>query len=810
MLEIKNLNKVYHTKGESVIAIKQINLLFGDKGFIILLGKSGSGKSTLLNLIGGLDRFDSGEIIISNHSTNHFKNHEWDLYRSTYVGFVFQEYYMIEDLTISKNIALALELQGYSKESIKEKVHDILKQVDLEGYHRRKPNEISGGQKQRVVIARALIKNPEIVLADEPTGNLDSETGRLVLNTLKKLSKTKLVIMATHDRDFALEYGDRIIELADGSILSDNINVKQRVHEYKKSEIEHIVKVPHGKVMSDDIVNDINNYLKNKEEDTFLVISENKFNQQEENKLIDLQTIQNFLNEDNLKPFMLKKTAISYKSAFRLAFHNLFIKKTRLVFMSFLFILAFILVGFAFTLSFYEPIKAATLTFEKTNTQEIPFYKQENSYDQSFISDREFNDLKERFPFIQFSKSYYIKNTLDFESFSFDEIIIINTENQNQFNLQLGHYPNEHDEVMISDRLSQELLQIGYYQNVTTVDQIIGQSLFYNNEELLIIGIIEDGIEEDNFRLVESLYMTQETFDQSINTVTTLNVYSNNSNYEYQISNLDHDYVDFLIDGSSLPSSKNEVVITFSKWNSLSESKDYLGQKFTFKIKNKDNEFETVEYIIVGVIDDVNNDIEVPFSLMFSVNEYNNLIKYNNEVLVSGIAYLNKSKMTDFLGYLYKENYYHNTPYSRTLYLFQEFSTKGNTIFFIIGGVFASFAGLLLFTYISISIVNKQKEIGTLRALGASGKDVAKIFVSEAIMIGLFTGLVANIITSIIILLINQYFTNLFQMTFVLLYINIYTILIVFSLSLLIVFISCYLPIKKLTLMKPIQVIKNI
>ena len=220
MLEVRNLVKIYKPKkGVPVTALNHVSLVFPQKGMVFLLGKSGSGKSTLLNVLGGLDRCNSGDILIQGKSTKSFRQSHFDSYRNTYVGFIFQEYNILEEFSVGANIALALQLQGLKPDS--QKVNEILKQVDLEGYGNRKPNELSGGQKQRVAIARALVKNPKIIMADEPTGALDSMTGRQILTTLKKLSRDKLVIVVSHDREFAEQYADRIIELADGQVIRD-------------------------------------------------------------------------------------------------------------------------------------------------------------------------------------------------------------------------------------------------------------------------------------------------------------------------------------------------------------------------------------------------------------------------------------------------------------------------------------------------------------------------------------------------------------------------------------------------------------
>ena len=168
MIELIHVSKCYHVKGApDVQALDDVSVSFGEKGLVFILGKSGSGKSTLLNVIGGLDRIDSGEIVIQGKSSKNFTQSEFDSYRNTYLGFIFQEYNILPEFTVGQNISLAFELQG--KKATKEELAKILAEVDLTGLEKRKPNELSGGQKQRVAIARALIKNPEVILADEPT-----------------------------------------------------------------------------------------------------------------------------------------------------------------------------------------------------------------------------------------------------------------------------------------------------------------------------------------------------------------------------------------------------------------------------------------------------------------------------------------------------------------------------------------------------------------------------------------------------------------------------------------------------------------
>lgn len=218
MFEIIDLKKTYYPKkGVPVEALKGINLKFGEQGLVFILGRSGSGKSTLLNLMGGLDRITEGEIVLDGVSSKAFQTADYDKYRSSYLGFIFQEYNLLPELTVEDNIALGVEVTGKKIQNMEE----ILSLVGLDGMGKRKPRELSGGQQQRVAIARAIAKDPKIIFADEPTGALDEETGENILHLLKELSKEKLVIVVTHDRDFAREYGDRIIELSDGRVISD-------------------------------------------------------------------------------------------------------------------------------------------------------------------------------------------------------------------------------------------------------------------------------------------------------------------------------------------------------------------------------------------------------------------------------------------------------------------------------------------------------------------------------------------------------------------------------------------------------------
>lgn len=360
MLEAKELKKVYKTKkGVSVEALKGVSIKFPEKGMVFLLGKSGSGKSTLLNLLGGLDKYDDGEIIIKGVSSKEFKQSHFDSYRNTYVGFIFQEYNVLEDFTVGANIALAIELQG--RKATDDEINKILKEVDLEEFGDRKPNELSGGQKQRVAIARALVKNPQIIMADEPTGALDSNTGKQVFDTLKRLSKEKLVVIVSHDREFAEYYGDRIIELVDGNILSDverkDISDAEENDEgivFGKDEF--IIRRNYHLTEKDREM--INAYLEGREQDVKAVIRDNRkvgFGKTDESKI-----------EAKQGDFKLIKSKLPLKNAFKIGASSLKYKKIRLAITIILSFAAFSMFALADTFGNYDHIKTCTNSITDT------------------------------------------------------------------------------------------------------------------------------------------------------------------------------------------------------------------------------------------------------------------------------------------------------------------------------------------------------------------------------------------------------------------------------------------------------------
>ena len=221
MLQLKNISKKYKTGDLVQIALNNVNLSFRNNEFVSILGPSGSGKTTLLNIIGGLDHYDTGDLIINNISTKKYKDRDWDSYRNHTIGFVFQSYNLIPHQSVLINVELALTISGVSRKERKRKALEALEKVGLKDQAHKKPNQMSGGQMQRVAIARALVNDPDILLADEPTGALDSTTSVQVMELLKEVAKDRLVIMVTHNPDLAEKYSTRIVNLSDGKITGD-------------------------------------------------------------------------------------------------------------------------------------------------------------------------------------------------------------------------------------------------------------------------------------------------------------------------------------------------------------------------------------------------------------------------------------------------------------------------------------------------------------------------------------------------------------------------------------------------------------
>lgn len=499
MLEVKNLVKVYSTKGGvTVHALDNVSVKFPETGMVFLLGRSGSGKSTLLNVAGGLDKPDSGEVIVKGKSSKSFSGSDFDSYRNTCVGFVFQEYNILNEFTIEQNISLALQLQN--KKNDKAAVNALLEQVDLKGFGKRKPNTLSGGQKQRVAIARALIKEPEIIMADEPTGALDSNTGKQVLDTLKKLSKNKLVIIVSHDRDFAEYYGDRIIELKDGKVIEDVTKSFSK----PQSAGDNVQIISNDTVSIKDVENITETDVKNiveilKKNGGEAIITANKHELKEVKRVCKI-------NEDGSKESFTETTEIKTKEydgkktkfiksrlpishAFKIGASSLKVKPIRLIFTIFLSVIAFAMFGIVSTFMLYDEsysvsgaLQEADYPFATTRVNCIykynnvvvnlndgsltKDYEYESTHPTQF-SQKDIDELNDNDVGLKFTGVFNINGSLSFNldfSQSSDYFTVKNLIgfsdcgerflSDNGFSLKEGKYPVNSNEIAVSNYIA--------------------------------------------------------------------------------------------------------------------------------------------------------------------------------------------------------------------------------------------------------------------------------------------------------------------------------------------------------------------
>ncbi|MBR6107238.1 MAG: ABC transporter ATP-binding protein/permease [Oscillospiraceae bacterium] len=542
MLETKELCKQYKPKkGVPVQAVDHVSLRFPETGMVFLLGKSGSGKSTMLNLLGGLDRYDSGEIIIKGVSSKDFSPQHFDSYRNTYVGFIFQEYNVLEEFTVGANIALALELQGRTASDAE--LNAILQTVDLAGFGDRKPNELSGGQKQRVAIARALVKNPQIIMADEPTGALDSNTGRQVLDTLKKLSAEKLVIVVSHDREYAEQYADRIIELADGKVIRD---VEAQHHDADDQEKQLVfraatVEIPPDYHLTEDDRIRINEYLDQLRSGASLTLPgrSQRFADTDESRI----------PKQDGSGFSLIKSRLPMKSAFKIGCSSLKHKRFRLVMTILLSVAAFTMFSLVDTFSSYNHIRACTDSLLDSG---VGFFSVNKSVKLSSGDDTWWSANGQRISeaeLAQFSADtglsatglYVPRNgSLRFDS-QYD-VGALNSENSGgkatllqhfcgfaelteqsakdmRFRLTAGTYPDgSKNEIAVSTVLANTFMTCGYlappdedaapvsvnYEKITSPAGLVGKTIRLMGTDYTVSGIVDTGLDMSRYEKIET------------------------------------------------------------------------------------------------------------------------------------------------------------------------------------------------------------------------------------------------------------------------------------------------------------------
>jgi len=637
MLELKGITKIYKTKNQEVRALNGVDLYFEETGMVFITGKSGSGKTTLLNVIGALDNFDDGEILIKGKSTKEFSKLDYDSYRNTFIGFIFQEYNLLDNMSIEKNLTLATQLQGLKDD--KKQVEKILAKVDLKDVSLRKPQELSGGQRQRVAIARALIKNPSIIMADEPTGALDTENGLQIMSLLKKLSKDKLVIVVSHDLELANKFADRIIQFKDGKNESDitiqtSENTKTNLVEKKE-----ILSIRRGATLIDDDLQKIKTAVK-AGKDVHVTDNIDVIKQQtkiQKKKIYNENS--NFI-----------KTHLGFWDTIKLGLNTLKSKRIRLAITIILCALAFSIFGIFDSLAIYDEGRLAantlkssitpsvtmttSITEDNKNNYDINFsnalidslksqtgYDIKGVYNSYYIGTQVPNELKNNEPY-KISKYYYYKNLLGAIEFNQDDL------NNYNFSLLSGRLPNQFDEVAISEYFANCMLNWSYTYTdannnikvLNSLDEIINETNPLTlslgttgaKQKYKIVGIINTGTINKKFDKLK------DNFDENSN--------MNQNEFKNYITNSLNLYA-FVKPGFA------DYCVT--RYNTLNK---FINKAYNFEFNAKDGtvktqrntfyNFDDFEKLIVN--NSTNNQEFVPYLFL-----ENNKTKLNeNEVLV--------------------------------------------------------------------------------------------------------------------------------------------------------------------------------
>jgi ABC-type lipoprotein export system ATPase subunit/ABC-type antimicrobial peptide transport system permease subunit len=797
MLRLVNISKYYLIKNNKRIsALKNISLSLPEKGLFSFIGKSGSGKSTLLNILGGIDKPDSGTFLFNGKNTNDYNSIEWDNHRGKQIGFIFQEYNLIAELNVADNIALSL---GYQEIDIQLKVKAVLKQVGLSNYESRSINELSGGEKQRIAIARALVKNPAMILADEPTGSLDKESSLLILKILKEISQDKLVILVTHD-DKAIEFSDIIYELRSGELI--------------------------GKDIKDVPIN----------------------------KEIDNQRI--FVRKLKLPFKYTKKIALSnlFENKIRLFFTLiLFVMSLMLVFITF----SLNKIDFGqISFNTFKGYNINEFNFDYSSNCSICI--EEN---QKLLND--IQSLQDKYHNITIFKLYKHKILLskfegNFEHPSddiFSDIdkiynIIIYAKLTSK-DILYGNLSTKDNEILLTDYIAYMLLRYKI-SDVPNIQQLVGKDIIFkvqeNNYHFKIAGIINTDCEKymdysrtysdkekDIFFIKQlnnysAIYFSKENLAYFNNSSDTIQLFFHIEGYSpfYFMKKLSSSIDNETVVYGNIPTNKNEIMLTLPKLLEFEKitANDFLTNK-TFYINkwvNKeillmpgysiDSPLEN-GYKIVGILDKPDIDIDnygYKNSMIVTDSYFDEYYNYYFNTITTGgkitLDYNHEKQTVNLINNIDELGYEHSSTISTELYNLRNDISFYQEIIFYFTLFSLILTSLLLYTYISSLIENKKIQIGILRSLGISAFDCGKIFVFAIMLTILFVNVVNFSILIFVNRLLNNKLSEMYNFTFNLFYFNT-NVLVTLLLSCLVAIIASFIPLKRIIKMKPIDAIRN-
>ena len=762
MLELKKISKSYKTGSFVQQALKEVSIQFRNNEFVAILGASGSGKTTLLNIIGGLDQYDSGDLIINNKSTKKFKAIDWDRYRNHCVGFIFQNYNLIPHISILDNVEMGMTLSGVNSKTRKKKAKEALKKVGLLEHIHKKPNQLSGGQMQRVAIARALVNNPDIILADEPTGALDTKTSIQIMELIKEIAKDKLVIMVTHNPDLAKDYATRIIEFKDGTKISDS------------------------------------NPVAEKEKDTSIL--------------------------------KINKTAMNFRTALKLSFNNIKTKKGRTLLTAFASSIG--IIGIALILSLSNGFKIEVDNFEKNTLSQAPviistqamtmseetvsqikkedspkYPKEEKVYaledvmetvlHTNILSDEYIEYVKKLDTSLLSGVSYQqatnfniITKTKDGYKLVVDNsnwILLPTNPNKNENGIIYDNYDilagkiNENEPGLILQVNSKNQI----YQSTLEALGLSGKEVSFEdilNQELKVVG------NDDYYLQYGSIFVPNQDLEK---------LYQNKNNITLKVQAIIRGKSDkeMITNGSGIgyTNALTELVISKNKDSkivSYQEKSDYnilTNQPFD----EKDGSMNTKEIMLGYLGKDVKPNVIYLYPKDFEskkeITTY--LDKYNEGKEEKDVV-----EYTDMAAMI---------------------STLSGNIMDAITVVLVAFSSISLIvssimiaiiTY--ISVLERIKEIGILRALGARRKDIKRVFNAETFIIGLTSGILGILIAYLLTIPANQIIENLSGLAGVA-KLNIYHAIILVIINIILTMIGGAIPSRMASKKDPVEALRT-
>lgn len=788
MLELNGIRKTYVTGTTSVEALKGIDLKFRDSEFVSILGQSGCGKTTLLNIIGGLDKYTSGDLKINGRSTKDFKDRDWDAYRNNSIGFVFQSYNLIPHQTVLSNVELALTLSGVSKAERRQRATEALEKVGLKEQIHKKPNQMSGGQMQRVAIARALVNDPDILLADEPTGALDTQTSIQIMDLLKEISKDRLIIMVTHNPELATQYSTRIIRLLDGTITDDS----------------------------------------------------NPYNGEDDN--IATKTDEDSLTDKKSGKTKKKKTSMSFFTALSLSLNNLMTKKTRTILTAFAGSIG--IIGIALILSISNGIQNYIDRVQRDTLSSYPIQLQKESVDvssmienmmgnkdknvdhnkdkiysnnimtdmvNSMVAEVNSNNLKAFKSYLENHKSDVDGYISDIQ-YSYDVPLYIYSTDTSDGVTQLN--PSSVMENMYGMSVSGDGMMSAGMQNTSVWSRLFDNRQMLDEQYDLIAGswadnynevmlVVDENNEIDDYTLYslgfkdpaevkkifknvmagnsyeteETQYTYDEVLDKKFKLVLPTELYRYNDTFGiWEDASHDDEYMTTVVNNaeevkiagiirknpdaasvsvsSGVAYTKDLMPYIIEKVNETQIVKQQLAdpEKDVFTGMSFDNDKTSISTLennksLLGIASEDNpSEIDIYAKDFDSKEKLQDFIKnYNDEVTADGRDE-DTINYTDYVGILMSSVSTIITAISSVLIAFVAISLVVSSI--MIG----------IITY--ISVLERTKEIGVLRSIGASKKDVSRVFNAETLIEGFVSGAMGIIITLILCIPANAVIKN--------------------------------------------------